>query len=432
MTTIGIDIGTTTISLVVMDTARRQVLMSRTVPNGSFIPSEHSWERIQDPTLIVQRTKAVLDEVIGNYPDYSAIGLTGQMHGFVYLDEEGRYVSPLYTWQDGSGDLPVFDEKSMVQLVRERYGLQVASGYGLVTHLYHLKKQMVPENAVSICTIMDYLGMRLVGRKKPLIHVSNAASLGFFDVQKKEFMTDILQELGVNPAMLPEVTPRFERLGYFLGIPVYVAVGDNQASFLGSVGLQYRTALVNMGTGGQVSILSDQYVEAPGIEVRPITAGQYLLAGSSLCGGKAYAILERFFEIYAAAAGAPKRSQYSVMARLLQQAPSEKPLDVVTTFEGTRTDPDRTGVISNITGENFTPANLIRGVLSGMAQELFEMYQTICELTGSKAEKVIASGNGLRKNPVLQEIFSEKFQVPVIMAPWEEEAACGAALSTEL
>ncbi len=48
MKAIGIDIGTTTISGVVLDVAKRQVLEARTVQNGSFIKTEHEWERIQD------------------------------------------------------------------------------------------------------------------------------------------------------------------------------------------------------------------------------------------------------------------------------------------------------------------------------------------------------------------------------------------------
>ena len=74
-------------------------------------------------------------------------------------------------------------------------------------------------------------------------------------------------------------------------IPVTVAIGDNQASFLGAAGSENNTLLVNMGTGGQISVLTDQYFETEGIEARPFLGGKYLLVGASLCGGKAYALL---------------------------------------------------------------------------------------------------------------------------------------------
>lgn len=50
---------------------------------------------------------------------------------------------------------------------------------------------------------------------------------------------------------------------------------------------------MNMGTGGQISVLTDQYFETEGIEAS-ISWGKYLLVGASLCGGKAYALLENF------------------------------------------------------------------------------------------------------------------------------------------
>ena len=73
------------------------------------------------------------------------------------------------------------------------------------------------------------------------------------------------------------------------------AIGDNQASFLGAAAGEQDVMLVNMGTGGQFSVFSREYLECPGLETRPFPGG-FLLVGSSLCGGRAYAILKTFFE----------------------------------------------------------------------------------------------------------------------------------------
>ena len=61
MKTIGIDIGTTTISAVVMDTERKRLLEAKTVPNGSFIRTKRDWERIQDVSLLMKKAKDILD-----------------------------------------------------------------------------------------------------------------------------------------------------------------------------------------------------------------------------------------------------------------------------------------------------------------------------------------------------------------------------------
>lgn len=430
MTTIGIDIGTTTISAVVLETEAEQVLEARTIQNGSFIRTEHEWERIQDADVIIRKATAVLDELLERYPDAGSIGLTGQMHGIVYVDGEGKCVSPLYTWQDQRGNLAEFDGASVVNLAKEVCGAVISTGYGLATHLYQNRKGAVPEGAVSLCTIPDYLGMVLTGRKKPLLHLSMAASLGFFDGKSGSFRRDQLERLGIDTSILPEVTDKFAVLGSYKGRPVTAAIGDNQASFLGSVGFQKNTLLLNVGTGGQISVLSDQYFEAPGIEARPLTKDRFILVGSSLCGGRAYAILEKFFRAYAAAAGAGDGSQYEVMAGLAACAPAEDPMVVQTTFNGTRVNPDLRGSIRNLSEDNFTPEGLVQGVLTGMAGELYDMFETIHEGTGIEACRLVASGNGLRKNAVLQRIFEEMFGAELKLARYEEEAACGAAISS--
>lgn len=430
MKAIGIDIGTTTISGVVLDTEKRQVLEARTVQNGSFIKTEHEWERIQDVDVILGKAVDLVKELLSCCPETGAVGLTGQMHGIVYVDRNGRHVSPLYTWQDGRGNLFTDGGRTLTEEARGRTGFIVPSGYGLISHLYNLRNGLVPREAVSLCTIGDYLGMVLTGRKHPLVHISNAASLGFFDVQRAGFREDAMKEMGIDPSILPEITENLTELGRYQGIPVTAALGDNQASFLGSVGIQKNILLLNMGTGGQISALSDRYFEAPGIEARPFVKGKYLLVGASLCGGRAYAALEYFFRSYIKAAGMEETSQYAVMAELAAKGMKDaNPLKVCTAFNGTRAEPGLRGSITNIGEDNFTPENLTFGVLEGMARELYDMYCLMREGTDLKAERLVASGNGLRMNLVLQEICSSMFGAELTLADFKEEAACGAAVS---
>lgn len=374
------------------------------------------------------QAKALLDELLDCSQGIDSIGLTGQMHGILYLDHKGRCISPLYTWQDGRGNLPQFEGKSLAEELFEKYRMPIASGYGLVTHLYQLRKQLVPAQCASLCTIPDYLGMVLTERSKPLLHASMAASLGFFDVRKSVFETKLLQDEGMDLSILPAVTEDFIVLGTYRDIPVTVAIGDNQASFLGAVGINEQILLINMGTGGQISVLSDQYIKAEGIEVRPFVKGKYLLVGATLCGGRAYAILEHFFRAYVSAVGGTEEQQYDVLEKLaLKGLNASNPLKIVTAFGGTRTNPELRGSISNIGEDNFTPEALTCGILQGMAQELFDLYCKIRDNTEIRAKHLVASGNGMRKNRVLREIFSMTFQAPLTLAPYEEEAAYGAA-----
>lgn len=432
MKSIGIDIGTTTISIIVMNVQDYTIEQKYTLDNGMFLPTSSPWERVQDVPSILSTARTVLEEILNSDHDISSIGLTGQMHGIVYIDKDGAAVSPLYTWQDGRGNLPDYQEsKSVISHLSEIYHIKASTGYGMVTHLYNVKKGLVPPEAVSFCTISDYLGMQLTGRKLPLLHISQAASLGLYDCKAHAFLSDILTENKAMPPVLPQITTDFVPIGLFHGIPVTVSIGDNQASFLGSVREGQNSILVNVGTGSQISVLSGVYYEGRGIEARPLAKDTFLLAGAALCGGAAYAALENFFREYAMAAGAPDVPQFDIMKQLLEQQknPTET-WNVRTTFAGTREHPDESGSIHGIRTDNFHPASLIRGVLNGMTEELYELYDIIKEETRLSRTRLVASGNGIRKNKTLQQILQTRFEMPLEVVQTEEEAAFGAAISS--
>ncbi len=85
---------------------------------------------------IIQKAKVVVDEFIDKYPDAHNIGLTGQMHGIVYLNAEGRSVSPLYTSQDGRGN--ICDDKTGKSLLKEKSKRNVSTRLLLVMDLSHI------------------------------------------------------------------------------------------------------------------------------------------------------------------------------------------------------------------------------------------------------------------------------------------------------
>ena len=425
MNMIGLDIGTTSISAAVLDAETGAARETYTIANESFLPAQDSWERIQNPETIIRSVKALLDACLERFPESSVIGLTGQMHGIVYVNQNGQSVSPLFTWQDGRGNLPDESGKSLCDQLREKYGCGFYAGYGLVTHLYNLRHQLVPKDAATFCTIMDYLGMVLTGRKRPLVHSSNAASFGFYDAAGLRFRTDLLLAEGIQASFLPETTASLSLLGSYRGIPVGIALGDNQASFLGSIRHADQEILVNMGTGGQVSLLTDRVIAGEDLEIRPFIDNSYLAVGASLCGGRAYATLAAFFSACASAAGVSEFDPYAMMDRLLDSYSNPDRLKINTAFAGTRDHPERRGSIENISTANFDPASLSYGVLDGIAQELYDRYLAM----GVQRSGIVASGNGMRRNRHLQKITAEKFGMELELSSLTEEAACGAAIA---
>ncbi|MGM9589348.1 MAG: sedoheptulokinase [Faecousia sp.] len=427
MKTLGLDIGTTSISSVIFQ-EKNGVLEAETMANGTFLPSD-SWDRLQDPAAIWQKASALVQTLLQRHPDVRAIGVTGQMHGIVYLDSRGEAVSPLYTWQDGRGDLPYDERVSWAERLSEMTGYPLSSGYGMATHFYNLRHGLVPENAVTLCTIGDYIAMKLAGLSAPRMGPTNGASIGLFDLQNRSFSEEALERAGIEPRVLPEITESpFLGVGQ-LGIPVYAAIGDNQAAFLGAAGNRRDALLVNVGTGSQVAVYSPEFLQVPGLETRPFPDEGWLLVGASLCGGRSYALLEAFFRQTVKMVTGRDESLYAAMDRALAEAGHVENVPLaVTAFQGTRQNPDLRGSISGIGMDNFTPVHFIHSIMDGMARELYEMYCGYLEAGGTPPKGIIGSGNGLRKNPHLCRRFETVFGCALTLSPNEEEAACGAAI----
>lgn len=410
MKIIGIDIGTTSICGAVVDTDSGEILKSLTKPNNSFLKSDKNYEKIQDTEIIMQCVYALLSEL--DSENASAIGFSGQMHGIVYTDINGNAVSPLYTWQDERAALEYKDSKSYA----EHFGC--FAGYGLATDFYNEKNGLVPENAKYLCTVADYAVMKLCGLKKPLVHITNAASLGCFDIGNNRFTHD-------NPR-LPDVTAEFKSAGEYNGIPVCVALGDNQASFIGSVA-DSDNALINVGTGSQISWLTETTEKIDGVEIRPFDGKRYLAAGCALCGGRAFAMVEKLFREIANLAGPNLDSFYPQIDGILENK-TETSLDADCRFCGTRNDPSVRGSIINISENNFTAADIVLAVLNGMTDELYQMYKN----GGKSAKELVCSGNGIRKNAALRRVVSGMFGCKTKIPFYAEEASYGASLAASV
>lgn len=117
---------------------------------------------------------------------------------------------------------------------------------------------------------------------------------------------------------------------------------------------------------------------------------------------------------------------------LEKQEDSEEAWKIKTTFSGTRDNPDESGAVSGIRMTNFHPAAMIRGVLNGMAEELYSLYRAMETGAGITKAKLLASGNGVRKNKFLQSILRDYFGMPLEVEQGEEEAAVGAAISASV
>ena len=147
MNTIGLDIGTTSICGVRINCETGEAEKTLALKNSFWINGGAPFERLQDAEKIFETVLLIANELKDEHT--AAIGLTGQMHGIVYLDSTGRAISPLYTWQDERGNQPY---KSGTYASY----LNSCTGFGNVTHFYNEINKIVPDSAAAYCTIHDY------------------------------------------------------------------------------------------------------------------------------------------------------------------------------------------------------------------------------------------------------------------------------------
>ena len=96
-------------------------------------------------------------------------------------------------------------------------------------------------------------------------------------------------------------------------------------------------------------------------------------------------------------------------------------------FLGERFDPELRGRIDGLDINPLDLGALARGVAIGIADTLRIMMPFHIL---KKRKRIVASGNALRRNPLLVKAAEEVFGLPVVLSPWTEEAACGAAKIT--
>ncbi len=454
--TIGIDIGTTTITALALDVVSGEVVAVATARNDAEITSTDDRARGRsewDAERVLVRAYAALRDVAERLGDRRSdlvgLSLTGQQHGGLIVDDDLRPLTPLINWQDRRAldRLPGGDHSFLAEAVARlgpdaprRAGCPLLPGFLALTLFWLRETGDLPARGVA-CFVSELLGARLTGTA-PVTEPTMAGSSGVLRVATREWDGDALAALGLRRSLFPLLREAGDRLGRLTAdvaeatglpadLPVFVGLGDHQASFVGSVADPARAVFVNIGTGAQVARAVADVYDAPPLETRPYPRGGNLLVHPGLAGGRIYALLERFFrqvgrDVLDASQDEPV---YGAMNRLAAEvAPGADGLRCDPTFMGSRLDPARRAVWTGMTDRNFTPAHMTRALLEGMARTFRKGYDLILAQTGTPGAQLVGAGNGLRENPLLASLIADEFGLPLVTPVHREEAAYGTAL----
>ncbi|MCZ6680011.1 MAG: FGGY family carbohydrate kinase [Candidatus Poribacteria bacterium] len=449
---IGLDLGTTSITGLILDTESKQVLIKKSVANEAEItsPADRVKGRSEwDIDRMIQLAFHLLSTLVEEAGDTSiaGLGVTGQMHGMVLLNTMGKPCLPFIGWQDQRCHERLPDGQTylsrMINLGGDGFaetGCRPATGYMASTLFWLAQNDLLPDNVLA-CFAPDYLVSRLC-EQRPVTDATNAASAGIFNPIRSGWDGALVESLGLQLAHLPDVRPSCEKAGEVTkavsrqtglpsGLPVTVACGDNQASFAGSVADYGQSVLINIGTGGQISAFLEEPLLTDALDLRPFVQSGFLLVGAGLCGGRSYRALRDFIrqvgeEVFGLSA---MPDIYECLNRLAAAvAPGADGLRCEPIFSGSRREPERRGVWSGMSEKNFTVGHMARALLEGLAEQFRLFYNEMLELGIRPRSRLIGSGNGIRKNALLRQILSAAFSVPLEVAGHTEEAAMGAAL----
>ena len=357
--------------------------------------------------------------------DVAGVGLSGQMHGLVALDDRERVVRPAILWNDGrtAAECEEIEERVGLERLIERTGNRALTGFTAPKLLWVRNNEPAAYGRIAhVLVPKDYVRLRLTGVLAT--DVSDASGTLLFDVRERRWSDEVLAALDVPPRWMPSALESPEASGKTgAGAPVAAGAGDQAAGALG-VGVDRTGPLsVVLGTSGVV------FAALPGYGADPLARthsfchavpgawhamGVMLSAAGSLRWLRDAVAPGEEFDVLTAAAEAWE--------------PRAEGLTFLPYLAGERTphaDPDARGAFVGLSLRHDRGA-LVRAVLEGVAYGLRDSLELLGEL-GVRPQAGRASGGGARSELWLR-IVASVLGLPLERTAVEEGAAYGAAL----
>lgn len=364
-----------------------------------------------------------------------ALGLSGQMHGMVPLDAEGKAIRPAILWNDQrTGKAVALIEATIPrhELI-QRTGNPAITGFQLPKLLWLRTEE--PEAYTRLWQILlpkDYLGYVLTG--STVTEPSDASGVGCLNLANRQWDTDILHALDINPALFPPVIestaiagrlkPEIAaRVGLPVGLPVVAGGGDNAAAAIG-LGISssnLKRGSLSIGTSGVIFAPCDRPIPDPQSRVHlfcHVDGGYHLLGVTLAAGGSLRWYRDTF---------APHISYTELMDMAERSQSGARGVLFLPHLAGERSphlDPDTRGAFVNLSLAHTQP-DITRAVLEGVAFSLREALEVISAI--APVHQLLATGGGARSHIWLR-ILADVLQTELIAPKAEEGAAYGAGI----
>ncbi len=431
---LGIDIGTGSSRALLIDELG-VAQASHTAPHAEMSMAQPLWAE-QDPDDWWRAAREAIRAVLATTTqNIQGIGLSGQMHGLVLLDDDNKVIRPALIWCDQRSQAQVdwINDKVGKPFVLQCIANPVLTGFTLPKLLWirdhepqsydRVRKMLLPK---------DYIRYKLTGEFAS--EVSDASGTALFDVVNRRWSFELADALGVDRSIFPQVyessditgqisKEAAEATGLQPGIPVVGGGGDQAASAVGNGIVEPGIVSCTLGTSGVVFAHMEKVAYDPAGRVHTFchaVPGKWHVMGVTQGAGLS---LQWFRNQLAP--GTPYRQ---LMDEAVKALPGSDGLFWLPYLMGERTphlDATIRGGWIGLTARH-TRADLIRSLIEGVCYSQRDGLDIIEEL-GVPVHSVRFSGGGA-KSPVWRQILADILNKQVVTLASSEASAYGAAI----
>lgn len=434
---IGIDSGTQSTKSVVLDLETGEIVAqaSRAYELISGLPAGHLEQHPSDWISAVEGTiEDCLDQLGNRRSDVRGIGVSGQQHGLVVLDDADEVVRPAKLWCDTS--TVVQCDQFAVEFggtggLIAKAGNAMLPGYTIPKLLW--LKQNEPDHFARVRSILlphDYINFCLTGVKR--MEYGDASGMGILNIRTREWESDLidfvdprvremLPELGssnsIHGTLLPDLA---EKWGVSSDVIISAGGGDNMMGAIGTGNIADGTITASFGTSGTLYGCAEKPIIDPNGEIAAFcdSTDRWL---PLVCTMNVTVVTERVRDWFGWDLAELERQVASVPA-------GAEGVSFLPYLNGERTPnlPDGSGVIHGLSGSSASPAHLARAAMEGATLGLAYGLRRFDELGLTPGEIRLTGGGS--KSGIWRQISADSFGVPVVGLATAEGAGLGGAI----
>lgn len=443
---LGIDLGTSGVKTILVESGG--AIAASCVHEYPLDRPEVGWAE-QDPADWWSATKRGISEVLNRADveatDVEAVGLTGQMHGSVFLDDAHEVQRPAILWNDQRTSEQC---ETILETIGEQRLIEIASnppfeGFTAPKILWVMENEPdLFEQTEQILLPKDFIRFKLTGDFAT--DVSDASGTLLLDVGERDWSEELLQELDIPRRLLPdvyespdvtgEISERVsEQTGLPSGTPVVAGAGDNAAGAVGAGVTGDGDTWGSIGTSGVVFVATDDERTDPDGRVHTFchaVPGTWHVMGVMLSAGGAFSwFSDTFGTLESEVASLTGSDSFEL---LTEEATSVEPgsegLIFLPYLDGERTphrDADARGVFFGLSTRH-DKSHVVRSVLEGVTYGLRDSLRIVREL-GVEVDQLKAAGGGA-KSDLWRQIQADIFDADIVTPRVDEGPAYGSAL----